>query len=105
MRLVVFDAVKRGASFFWIGVKGCRQRLGNTREFGENFDACPRERRHAQRVQEFGGQPGVRISRHGNVMDVTEREACFLQAITNGLRGKSRCILHAVEAFFLDRGD
>src|SRR5437588_2682015 len=105
MRLVVFDAVKLCAKFFWIRVKSRRQRLGNTREFRENSDAFPRERRHAQRVKKLCTQPRERISRHGNLMDVGECEARFLKAITDRLRGKSRRVLHAVEAFFLDRSD
>jgi len=105
MRLMVLDAVELCGKLFGIGIKGGRQRLRNTREFRENLDAFPRERRHAQRVKKFCAQPRVRVSRHGNVIDVREREARFLQAITNRLRGKSRRVLHAVEAFFLDCGD
>src|SRR5260370_18249672 len=105
MRLVVLDAVKLCAEFFGISIKGGSQRLRYTRELRENFDAVPRERRHAQRVKKFCAQPAVRVSRHGNVLDFREREARFLQAITDRLPGKSRRVFHAVEAFFLDRGD
>src|SRR5258708_31657101 len=62
MRLVVLDAVKLCAEFFGIGIKGGSQRLRYTREFRENLDTFPRERRHAQRVKKFCAQPRIRIS-------------------------------------------
>src|SRR5216683_4312251 len=89
MRLVMFDAVKFCSKLLGIGIKGRRQRFRNTREFRENFEALPRERRHAQRVKKFCAQPRVWISRYGNVTDVRQSEARFLQAVADRLRGKS----------------
>src|ERR1700730_4413945 len=78
MRLVVLDAVELGNKLLGVRIKGRRQRLGNTREFRENLDAFPGERRHAQRVEKFRAQPRVRISRYGDVVDVRECEARLL---------------------------
>src|SRR5260370_39868622 len=50
MRLVMLDAVELCAGIFGIGIKCPRQRLRNTREFRENFDAFPRERSEERRV-------------------------------------------------------
>src|SRR5260370_27182615 len=59
----------------------------------------------------FQAEDGIRDSSVTGVQTcalpiyVREREARFLQAITDRLPGKSRRVFHAVEAFFLDRGD
>ena len=105
MSLVVLDAMKIRANLFGIGIESRSQRFRDTREFRENFEALARERRHAQSIKKFCAQSGVRVSRHGNVVDVRKCQARFLQAITNRLRRKSCGILHAIEAFLLDRGD
>src|SRR6266478_9646917 len=105
VRLVMLDAMKFCRDLFGIGVKGRSQGLRNTDEFRKHFDTSPRERGHAQSVKKFRAQPRVRISRHGNMIDVRECESCFLQAVTNGLRRESRGVLHPVEAFFLNCGD
>src|SRR6266699_2419558 len=105
MCLVVLDAMELRVNLLGVGIEGGCKRLGNTRKFRKNFDACLRERRHAQRIKKFCAQPCVRVSRYRDVIDVRECEARFLQAITDRLRGKSCRVLHAVEAFFLDRSD
>jgi len=105
MRLVMLDAMKLCTNLLGIGIKGRRERLGNPREFREHSDAFPRKRRHTQCVKKFCAQPRVRISRHGDMIDVLERETRFLQTVTNRLRGESRRVLHPVEAFFLNRSD
>src|SRR6266436_791985 len=61
MRLVVLDAVKLCTNGFGIGIKGCSQRFGNTRELCKNSDAFAGERRHGQCVKKFCTQPRVRI--------------------------------------------
>ena len=46
-----------------------------------------------------------RIARDTDVVHVLESHACFFETVTNRLRGETRAVLDAVEAFFLDRGD
>src|SRR5216683_3414980 len=101
MRMVMLDAMKLCLDLLGIGIKGRGQGLRNTRELREHFDTFPRERGHAQSVKKFRAQPRVRISRHGDMIDVRECEPCFLQAVTNGLRRESRGVLHPVKAFYL----
>src|SRR5260370_35861113 len=61
MCLVMLDAIELRVNLFGFGIEGGSERLGNTREFRENFDACPRERRHAQRIKKFRALPCVRV--------------------------------------------
>src|SRR6266446_9025724 len=77
MSLVVLDTVKLRANLFGIGIKYCGQCFWNTSKSRENFDAFTRKGRHAQRVKKLCAQPGVRISRHGDMVDVRECEARF----------------------------
>ena len=105
MRLVVLDAMELRAKRLRIDVKGLRQSLGDAHELLQHLGAFPREARHAQRVKQLRAQARPGIARHGHVIDVRERDARFLKAVADRRHGKSRGVLHAIEALFFDRGD
>ena len=105
VRLVMFDAMKFRFDFLRVDIERGRQSFGNAGERDQDLGALPREGRHAQGIKQFGEQARVRIARNGDVIDVGEREAGFLEAVANGLRGKTGGVFYAIEAFFFDGGD
>src|SRR6266478_82295 len=102
MRNVVLDAMKLRGKGGGIGSERSGQRFANPCEFRENFHSFSRKGRHAQRVQQFCAQSRVGISRNRNVMHILQRDPRCFEAVTDRRSRESRCILHAIEAFFLD---
>src|SRR5208282_4481742 len=61
--------------------------------------------RHAQGIEQLGGKTRKGIARDSYVINISEGEARFLQAIADRGCGESRRIFDAIEAFLLDRGN
>ena len=102
---MVFNAVKFCGKFCRIQVEGGGKCFRDAGEFYEHLGAFASERRHADGVPKFGGQPRVRIARNGDVVNIGRREAGFLQTIADGRSGKSRGVFDAIEALFFDGGN
>ncbi len=83
MGLVVLDAMKGGFYSRGVAVKGPRERRGNARKFRENPDALAGKGRHAQGIEDLGGEPRVGISRDGHMIDFGKGESGFLKAVAN----------------------
>ena len=105
VRLVMLDAMKFRFEFARVDVERGGQSFGNAGERGQDFGALPCERGHAQGIKQFGEQARVGIARNGDVIDVGESEAGFLEAVANGLHGKTGGVFYAIEALFFDGGD
>jgi hypothetical protein len=45
------------------------------------------------------------VARNANMLDLFNVNAGSFQAVAHRLRGKSRTVLHAIEAFFFNRGE
>ena len=101
----MLDAMKSGFEFARVGVERGGESLGDAGERGEDFGALAGERGHAQGIKQFGEKTRVGISRDGDMIDVGESEACFLEAVANGLHGKTSGVFYAIETLFFDGGD
>src|SRR5208283_1738911 len=102
---MVLDTMKSGFDLRRIAVKGPGKRRRNTGEFRDYPDALAGKGRHTQRIEQLGGKTRKRIARDRHVVNISEGEPRFLQAIANRRRGESGRIFDAIEAFFLDRSD
>src|SRR5215472_11557090 len=105
VRPVVLHAVEGRFDFRRVAFKRPGQSLPNTGELRNHPRPFAREGRHANGKEEFGGKPRVGISRHRHMVDLTDRYAGFLQAVTDRSRGETGGVLDAVEALFFNGGD
>src|SRR5277367_2893392 len=70
MGLMMFYAMEGCIYFYWIGVEGCAERVGNSSKFGEDFGTLARKGRHAHGVPEFCAKASVGIARDSDMIDV-----------------------------------
>src|SRR6516162_6964530 len=105
VRPVVLHAVEGRFDLRRIAFKRPGQSLPNAGELPNHPRPFARKGRHANGKEEFGGKPRLRISRHRHMVDLTDRYAGFLQAVTDRSGRETGGVLDAVEALFLNGGD
>ena len=88
-----------------VDVKGRGELFADAREALHHLGAFEREARHAHGETQLRAEARPGIARNRDVIHFGELDAGLLQAIVNRARGKTRGVLHAIEALFFDGGD